>query len=281
MRGHKSILRRGLLLIWLVGFPHVVVAGESCSDGIARICLNSAERENAVTLIAVNPEAYDVTLTTTPKLKNMTSSVRLPDTRTLTGGFRQPIMTFTANPRGAGEWEYSFHWVIGALEARHDASVIYDLPFAGTRTVLQGFHGTYSHTGNDEYAVDWTMPVGTPIFAAREGVVVGAKSDSNQGGPDRKFADLGNFIFIRQADGTIAEYYHLRQGGAAVKVGAQVSRRQVIGYSGNTGFSSEPHLHFGIYRAIDGFKEQSFPMRFQTTAGVISPVQGAAYTARP
>jgi len=192
-------------------------------------------------------------------------------------------MTLLVNPGvdSGWDWEYSFNCISGSVDARHDESVVYDLPYRGTHIVVQGFHGRFSHYGDDEYAVDFDMRVGTPVYAAREGIVVGIKSNNNQGGPDPKLANLANFIFIRHRDGTIGEYYHLRQGGVAVKIGDQIRRRQVIGYSGNTGFTRGPHLHFSIFRAIDGTRDQSFPMRFQTATGIISPVEGRSYTSPP
>jgi murein DD-endopeptidase MepM/ murein hydrolase activator NlpD len=274
---------RTAFLVAFVGLPQVLAAKEDCKDGYGIVCLDVVEREDSVLLSATNRETYDMTITVEAKLKNMTSSVNLPYTRALEAGFRQPIMTFLVNPRVASgwAWEYSFNCIAGSVNARHDDSVVYDLPYRGTHTVIQGFHGTFSHFGDDEYAVDFEMRVGTPVYAAREGIVVGTKTNSNQGGPDNKLANLANFIFIRHSDGTIAEYYHLRQGGAAVKVGDQVRRRQVIGYSGNTGFTSQPHLHFSIFRAIDGFSDQTFPMRFQTNTEIISPVEGRSYTSPP
>ena len=43
---------------------------------------------------------------------------------------------------------------------------------AACYTVVQGHHGSFSHTGQDEYAIDWQMPEGTPVHAARDGLVV-------------------------------------------------------------------------------------------------------------
>ena len=183
-----------------------------------------------------------------------------------------------ANSQGDWEWEYSFNWIVGSLNARHDDSVIYDLPYKGRYKVLQGFHGKFSHTGEDEYAVDWEMPVGTPVHAAREGIVVAARSTMNKGGPDKKYGEFSNFIWLRHPDGTLGSYEHLKQGGVTVKVGDRVSRKQLIGYSGNTGFTDTSHLHFVVSRPIDGFKYQSFPMRFQTAAGIITPMEGRSYT---
>ena len=273
-----SNLRNGLLLILLWVFPHVGVAAENCAVGMGTVCMEAVQQGNSVSLSAINRETYEVTITVKADLKNMTSSVRLPYSRTLEGRFRQAIMTFLANPQGSWEWKYQFSWMPGSLNAHNDASVIYDLPFRGTRPVMQGFHGAFSHTGDFEYAVDFQMPIGTPVFAAREGVVEGTRADMNQGGPTRDLQDKANFILIRHPDGTIGTYDHLRQGGVAVKVGDQVGRRQLIGYSGNTGFTSGPHLHFMIFKAVDGYKRESFPMRFRTANGIISPVQGQSYT---
>ena len=103
-------------------------------------------------------------------------------------------------------------------------------------------------SGSDEYAVDWTMPVGTPVYAAREGMVVGMRDYMTQGGPDPKYD--ANYVYVRHTDKTIASYQHLMTKGVTVRAGDQVSRGTLIGHSGNTGFSTEPHLHFCIFRAI-------------------------------
>jgi murein DD-endopeptidase MepM/ murein hydrolase activator NlpD len=278
-----STAARGLLVALLLSptaptfSPSRAAAKEACAVGMGIVCFDAVQGGNTVTISAQNRETYEVTITVKAKLKNMTSSVGLPYTRVLDGGFRGVIMTFQAGARGGWEWQYSWAWTPGSVNARHDDSVVYDLPYRGVRMVMQGFHGKFTHTGNDEYAVDFDMPVGTALYAAREGVVVGTRADMKLGGAEEQYRNKANFILIRHADGTFGTYDHLREGGVAVKVGTQVGRGQLIGYSGSTGFSSGPHLHFAIYRANDGYGRETFPMRFRTAAGIISPVQGQSY----
>jgi len=85
--------------------------------------------------------------------------------------------------------------------------------------VTQGYNGSYSHTGPEQYAIDWKMQPGTPVHAARDGVVVKIKDDSDKGGPDRKFENMANYILVRHADGSIANYAHLQKAGAKVVLG--------------------------------------------------------------
>jgi murein DD-endopeptidase MepM/ murein hydrolase activator NlpD len=119
------------------------------------------------------------------------------------------------------------------------------------------------------------MPVGTSVFAAREGVVIGARSNMNEGGPEERYRNSANFVLIRHSDGSIGSYDHFKQGGVAVRVGDRVERGTLIGYSGNTGFSGGPHLHFFVFRAKDGFTRESFPIKFNTASGVTVPQEGA------
>jgi murein DD-endopeptidase MepM/ murein hydrolase activator NlpD len=145
---------------------------------------------------------------------------------------------------------------------------------------MQGPRGTYSHFAGSgsENAVDWTCPVGTVVCAAREGRVVGVRQDSTIGGPDRKFRPFANYVIIKHADGTFADYVHLKTGGALVKMGDEVTVGQPIGLSGQTGFTSAPHLHFSVFQAIDGKKKLTLPFRLKTDHGTFTEfIRGRAY----
>jgi len=162
---------------------------------------------------------------------------------------------------------------------------VYRLPFARGRSfaVLQGFHGAFSHHGSNEYAVDFNCPVATPIVAARPGVVVAVNARAQDGGTSPEFLDdkRANFVIVLHSDGTLGEYMHLSPSGVEVRPGDQVVRGQELGLSGNTGFSSIPHLHFQVMTAAeDGVAKQSFAFELAITRRRNSaPVQGQRYAA--
>jgi murein DD-endopeptidase MepM/ murein hydrolase activator NlpD len=173
--------------------------------------------------------------------------------------------------------------VMGRQSARHDASFLYALPFKkGSRVIVsQGFNGTSTHTGRSKHAVDFAASEGTRIYAARGGKVIATEASFNQGGFDRSFGKYANYITIEHTDHTMAKYYHLQQYGVNVKVGQYVSKGQFIGLSGNTGYSSGPHLHFGVYKVDSDYKTTvTLPFKFETNVGVVdSPEKGNVFKA--
>ena len=92
--------------------------------------------------------------------------------------------------------------------------------------------------------MDIAMPEGTPIIAARGGLVV--KTENNQAG--RGSDPSGNFVRVLHDDGTQGVYLHLKQGSVSVRDGQRVGVGSLLGLSGNTGNSSGPHLHFVVQR---------------------------------
>ncbi len=160
------------------------------------------------------------------------------------------------------DWKY--RWKLGRRLVVPPATVSWKRPFAGTFKLIQGPRGTFSHFdgSQDEEAYDWEMPEGTPVLAARDGVVVGVRSDCSVGAVDEALKNENNYVVLRHDDGLFSEYNHLRQGGVTVKLGDKVTAGQQLGESGNTGYTSKPHLHFSAFHTIDGTLRQEVPVSF-------------------
>jgi murein DD-endopeptidase MepM/ murein hydrolase activator NlpD len=107
-----------------------------------------------------------------------------------------------------------------------------------------------AHFKHLKHAIDFPLPEGTKIIAAKEGVVTDIKQDSNEGGHEKKYEDIKylNYITILHNNFEFSQYAHLKHNGALVKKGQTVKTGQVIGLSGNTGDSTEPHLHFHVIK---------------------------------
>lgn len=159
-----------------------------------------------------------------------------------------------------------------------DTSFIYLLPYTKgeSHLVIQAYHSKMSHKG--EYALDFKMKVGSEVCAAREGTVIGAREDSDKGGLKDEYLSEGNHIIIQHKDGSQGMYWHLMHNGVVVNIGDTVKAGQLIGYSGNTGYSAFPHLHFEVNANTEnGFKQ--VPTRFNTEKGVIYLRPGKYYRA--
>jgi murein DD-endopeptidase MepM/ murein hydrolase activator NlpD len=141
---------------------------------------------------------------------------------------------------------YTWKIVLGDYTKTADAAYAYSFPFLknGNYPITQGPDGAFSH--HDMFAYDFQMPMGTPVVAARDGIVALIKTDSSVGGADKAYIDDANFISVYQEDGSIANYFHLSKNGSMVEEGQRIKKGDIIGYSGNTGFTSGPHLHFEV-----------------------------------
>ena len=95
-------------------------------------------------------------------------------------------------------------------------------PFSGARTFHNG--------------IDIGVDMGTPVHAAMEGTVAEIGYNSS----------YGNYVLLSHHAGWMSLYGHLTS--AAVKSGQRVGVGQLIAYSGNTGYSTGPHLHFSVFK---------------------------------
>lgn len=168
---------------------------------------------------------------------------------------------------------------VGRLDADHDDAYLYRLPYGDhvSYPVLQGYGAPLSHRGAEQFTVDFRMPEGTLVHAAREGLVALVEDTHAVSCWSKGCGRFANFVVIVHDDGTTGEYYHLARGSALVAAGERVMRGQAIARSGNTGYTTGPHLHFGVYRASQS-GAQSIAVRFLARGGIVGkPRSGARY----
>ena len=151
--------------------------------------------------------------------------------------------------------------------AGEGVTVDHYLPFAYGQ-VFQCWQGNRQkpshHDKWNSYAYDFSpMPVGTPVVASADGVVTWVKEDTL--GPTGNYKD-NNGIALRHVDGNVSLYLHLQHNGALVEVGQDVLQGDVVGYSGNSGNSTKPHLHWDLRQA--SYRGLSVASRFKDFGGV-------------
>jgi murein DD-endopeptidase MepM/ murein hydrolase activator NlpD len=247
------------------------------------ICVDAVNQGGNVELRAKNLRNYPVTYTLRVRTKYFDVSGPKTVTRTLAPQESARVMMLNQrNGQRDGDYRYFLEWTVGDKDAVHDDDYLYALPYASGRSyrVLQGYGSRFSHTGLEAYAVDFDMPEGTPVHAARAGVVARVEESHSIGCWRDGCGHYANYIVILHNDGTTGEYYHLMQDGALVQVGDSVARGQKIALSGNTGHTTMPHLHFAVYRATEWGNTQSIPVRFQSAQGTVKrPRHGGRYQA--
>lgn len=176
---------------------------------------------------------------------------------------------FSVKGEGVGQsssrrFSLQYSYVVGRPLSTYVGSVAYVPPLeAGNRFLItQAFEGEFSHQDlQNRYAVDIKMPIGTPIHAARAGVILEVENDFFVGGTQQAYINKANSIRILHDDGSMAIYAHLALEKAQVYPGLHVKAGDLIAYSGNTGFSSGPHLHFAV-QVNRGMELVSVPFQF-------------------
>jgi len=174
----------------------------------------------------------------------------------------------SADPDRGFDFELQMDSLPGDPSARpRDVEYLLPLQQAQFR-IDQGYGGHFSHQDEqNRYAVDFAADIGTPVLAARDGVVMQVESDFDKAGLNlERYGGRANFVRILHEDGTMTLYAHLKSEGALVRVGQRVRAGQQIGLSGNTGFTTGPHLHFAV-QVNRGMKLESIPFRMTGPQG--------------
>jgi len=202
------------------------------------------------------------------------------------------VPPFTVVPLGgvrpdAGRYDFNFafSYHFGRIDAEAQPNSTYRLPFADGLgfKVTQADDGelTTHNSRAMQYAIDFAMPIGTAVLAARDGIVADVTLRYRDGANDASLTLKANAISIVHDDGTVAEYVHLSPGPATVAVGERVAAGALLGYSGNTGYTSGPHLHFSVSRPglIEGKVTMvSVPLWFGTSDPAVRFVARAGTT---
>lgn len=109
---------------------------------------------------------------------------------------------------------------------------------------IQGNNTLSTHSeGIHKYSYDILLPMGTEIYASRDGIVNETLKTVGSIGFFQ-----GNFVSILHSDSTIAIYAHLKKNSIIVNVGDSIKTGQLIGYSGCNGMAIYPHLHIHILK---------------------------------
>lgn len=209
--------------------------------------------------------------------------IRLIDTRNVGGNLGEVPMrvvlpaagktavldVIAAQPGKPMAFRYEYKYMLGQPDVKHNKEYLYGVPYAvGQRfLVSQAYPIGITHTEeHSRYAVDFAMPEGTAVHAARAGTVVAIAFRSFSGGVSEADAPKANLVRIVHDDGTMATYAHLALDSVRVRPGDRVERGEYIASSGNTGFSTGPHLHFAVDRNV-GFSLESIPVLFHGAGG--------------
>lgn len=258
-----------------------VGADVECDE--AFICFHEERVDDEIRLRAENRSDFPVTYTVRVKTRHLETSGPAKITRTLPA--HDSEVAFEMRPAGPARdarYRYYYDWTIGDIDAVHDDDHVYLFPYEEGKSyhVIQSFGSRFSHTGLEQFAIDFRMHEGTPVHAARSGLVARLEERHDKGCWEDGCGRYANFVVILHDDGTTGEYYHLQQDGVLVDVGDRVEAGQKIALSGNTGHTTIPHLHFAVYRAVEWGNTQSVPVRFLSADGLVDrPRRGGRYQA--
>lgn len=223
--------------------------------------------DGEVNIYVDNPAVIPMTVDLSLKLTNMKTDFGSSSGLFLVPGKSERYKIASAQPiqkYGRSGLSLESYIYVGDVRSEHDKNYLYDLPFESGQSyiVSQGYNGRFSHQG--ENAIDFGLDVGEKVYAARGGIVYKVTDEHSKSCKRSSCQQFNNYITIYHSDGTFSEYSHLKKDGALVEAGDVVEQGDFIGYSGNTGWSSGPHLHFVVYQYNKKGERITLKTKFKT-----------------
>ncbi|QSZ41644.1 peptidoglycan DD-metalloendopeptidase family protein [Sulfurimonas aquatica] len=274
----KKIERNELLLNTLKEQDDEIINSSYNSTNIKDedIGITTKRVHNKIEVSFYNKHIYDITLKVKPYYESILHR-QTPKSEIIIQANSTYLYETLEITGDNNAFNYNFIWSIGSKDAKHDDEYEYRLPYETTtkHRVSQGYNTNQTHKGRSKYSVDFAMPIGTKVLASREGTIISVKSSSDRGGYSKEFRGQGNYVRVLHSDGTIAIYYHLKKDGAVVNIGDKVKKGELIGYSGNTGYSSGPHLHMAVYKAISAVQTKTIKVKYISAEGLVKEMKTA------
>ena len=244
------------------------------------LSINQVLNGNGSTDVYIENNNYgSVTAVAWVEAKNTYSDKQMPARIVVKASERKKAFTLSPQDKTKpSSFKVYVATMFGDASADYDTRASYIFPFAPgtTSRVTQAFGDSSTSSHNilkTEHAIDFSLPVGTVVVAARAGTVIAIKDDSSLGGDDIKYQNDANYIYIEHQDGTIGKYLHLSKGKVFVKQGLKVKAGEAIALSGNTGFSSGPHLHFETFKPLYSptklLESESLPITFTSGLSIL------------
>lgn len=273
-------MRRGAALAFLCA-----LAGLACAHASApyvrrnpcegKLGLSRREAGTRIAVDAHNDCHVPVVVVLSFELDNLRASRALPVEVALDPGEQRHVVDLdVVDPDRPAGYRAASSVRVGG-NPRPDPAARYAFPFGGDRPrkLSQGTLGGPTHQGIHRYSFDFELPIGTPVLAARRGVVFQVQDGYGQGSAGES-GERGNVVVIWHEDGTFGLYGHLREGICA-REGEAVGAGDFLGWSGNSGLTTGPHLHFGVGIAAGANGEiETLPILF---TGDVVPEEGSLY----
>ena len=265
---------RPLMLFLLLLAGCATAAGHPDLRGLEncawRVCVRVIDLHSGPAYQALHREPVPVTIVLTfVSPGNLQSGVDRPIERVVppeSDAILVRMRNIVQDPSVSAEISISID--LGSSSTEADADHLYAVPFGGDRPheLVQGFDGAESHLASMRYSLDFAMPQGTPVLAARAGIVFYLQDGFTVGGADPDLLERANLVVVGHSDGTMASYGHLRRG-IRVSVGDTVGVGDLLGSSGATGFAGQPHLHFHVGKRMLGAPGRTIPIKLRSPDG--------------